>query len=210
MTSHADAAPAPSAPSASSAGTRRPLRVAVASHREIVTRGLVAVLADYPERVAVGVAPSVRSIGPGADVVLFDLDLLDECGPTVLMELVRSAAGCVIGIADVADAVHRHHLDQYGLAGCLPLDTRAEALLAAVLTVGAGRPLTGPAEHGPLTPREVEILLLIAEGLSNDEIARKLFVSHNTLKSHIRRAYRKIGVATRAQAVAWAAHHGMS
>jgi two-component system, NarL family, response regulator LiaR len=60
-----------------------------------------------------------------------------------------------------------------------------------------------------LSPREAEIMRLIASGLTNAEIAQQLFLSMNTIKSHIRAAYRKAGVETRAQAVIWGFQHGL-
>jgi DNA-binding CsgD family transcriptional regulator len=64
-----------------------------------------------------------------------------------------------------------------------------------------------PEQDVALTPREREVLTLVAEGLSNQEIAERLFVTSNTLKSYIRSAYRKVGVRTRAQAVRWMYEH---
>ena len=60
-----------------------------------------------------------------------------------------------------------------------------------------------------LTGREVEVLTLICRGLSNAEIARSLFLSPNSVKSYIRTAYRKMGVASRSQAVVWGLEHGL-
>jgi DNA-binding CsgD family transcriptional regulator len=66
----------------------------------------------------------------------------------------------------------------------------------------------GPVEpEAALTAREREVLALVAEGLSNQEIAARLYVTGNTLKSYIRSAYRKVGVRTRAQAVRWMYEH---
>src|SRR3954452_10674709 len=187
-----------------------PLSVVVASHREIVARGLVAMLADPPEKVAVHVAPSLRDVGPTVDVVLYDLALLDGSGTTPLREVVAASGGRVIGIAESADGAHRHVAEKHGIAGCVPSEVHADDLVLAIATVAAGSPLPRPtSEEGPLSAREAEIVTLVAQGLSNNEITRKLVISPNTLKSHIRRAYRKIGVSTRAQAVAWATHHGL-
>jgi NarL family two-component system response regulator LiaR len=61
----------------------------------------------------------------------------------------------------------------------------------------------------PLSPREVELLQLIAQGLSNEEIAELMSVSVNSVKSYIRSAYRKIGVTRRTQAVLWALSHDL-
>lgn len=60
-----------------------------------------------------------------------------------------------------------------------------------------------------LTPREREVVALIGQGHSNAEICALLFISLNTVKTTIRKAYRKIGVTRRAQAVAWAFQHGL-
>jgi NarL family two-component system response regulator LiaR len=64
-------------------------------------------------------------------------------------------------------------------------------------------------EHG-LTPRESEVFTLIAQGLSNLEIADRAFISINSVKSYIRSAYRKVGVSSRSQAVVWAFDHGLA
>lgn len=200
MSSPAEVAPLP---------RRDPLRVVVASHREIVARGLVSILADHPERVLPSVAASLRSVGPDVDVVLFDLALLDDSGPTPLADLVRTSGGKVIGIAEpAADGGPRRALDDLDLAGSLPADVHGPELLRAIRVVGAGGRLPRPAEAAPLlSPREAEVVGLIVAGLSNAEISERLVISPNTLKSHIRQAYRKMGVTTRAQAVAWAAQH---
>ena len=60
-----------------------------------------------------------------------------------------------------------------------------------------------------LTRRETEVLSYIAAGLSNVDIAAELFLSVNSVKSHIRSAYRKIGVNRRVEAVRWAIKHGL-
>jgi DNA-binding NarL/FixJ family response regulator len=200
----------PTPSTAEGAAARGPLRVVVASHREIVARGLVAMLADHPQQVVATVAPSVRAVAPGVDVVLYDLAMLEQSGPRPLQDLIRAAGGRVIGLVEPSDGVHQQHAEEYGVAGCLPTEIHGEDLLDALTTVAAGRRLPRAAEErGPLTVRETEIMALIVQGLSNVEIADKLVISANTLKSHIRQAYRKIGVATRAQAVAWATQHGI-
>ena len=63
-------------------------------------------------------------------------------------------------------------------------------------------------EHG-LSARESEMLTFIARGLSNQEIAERAYLSINTVKTYIRTAYRKIGVASRSQAVGWALRNGL-
>jgi DNA-binding NarL/FixJ family response regulator len=60
-----------------------------------------------------------------------------------------------------------------------------------------------------LTSREVEVLSLVADGLSRDEIGRRLFISPKTVGTHIERIFKKLGAHTRAQAVAFAYQHGL-
>ncbi|WP_459983522.1 helix-turn-helix transcriptional regulator [Nocardioides sp. AN3] len=200
----------PSSASATASVSRRPVYVVVASHRELVARGLVSMLADHPEEVLVSVAASLRAVSAGVDVVLYDLALLDDSGPTPLRDVIASAEGRVIGIAEASDGVHQSLAEQFGVAGCVPTEVHGGDLLFAIATVAAGRRLPPRVEaRGPFTRREAEIMGLIAQGLSNEEIARRLVISANTLKSHIRQAYRKIGVATRAQAVAWVTQRGL-
>lgn len=190
------------------ASRRRPLRVVVASHREIVARGLVSILTDHPEEALVSVAASLRTVNPAVDVVLFDLALLDDSGHTPLRDLIASADGRVIGIAESSDGAHQVLAEEYGVAGCVPTEVHGRDLLAAINTVAAGKRLPrAVVQRGPFTPREAEIMGLIVQGLSNEQIAARLVISANTLKSHIRQAYRKIGVSTRAQAVAWMGQH---
>ena len=61
----------------------------------------------------------------------------------------------------------------------------------------------------PLTRREKVVLAELAEDVTLEEIATRLFVTRNTVKSQVRSVYRKIGVSTRAEAVAWAREHGL-
>ncbi|MEO9323958.1 response regulator transcription factor [Nocardioides sp. C4-1] len=70
-------------------------------------------------------------------------------------------------------------------------------------------PLTAYPGLEALTKRELEVLRLITQGLSNDDIARELYITHNTVKSFVRSAYRKIGVTRRPQAVVWGFQHGL-
>lgn len=74
-------------------------------------------------------------------------------------------------------------------------------------------PQTDPVPGGPppggLTPREAEVLALMASGLPNSAIARRLYVSESTIKTHVNHVFTKIGVSDRAQAVSFAYRHGM-
>ena len=99
------------------------------------------------------------------------------------------------------------------------MDVTAEALLERIERAADGRCVAPGALRAQsrdaarlaagLTEREVAILELIAAGLTNDQIAAELFVSINTVKTHVRTAYRRIGADSRSRAVIWALRHGL-
>jgi DNA-binding NarL/FixJ family response regulator len=97
--------------------------------------------------------------------------------------------------------------------GTIDLGTDRESLLENVLTAArAGRTaMVEPPRLGGsvgLTPREVDVLTKITQGLSNQEIAEQSYLSINSVKTYIRSAYRRIGVTSRAQAVVWCVQNG--
>ncbi|MEV6632907.1 response regulator transcription factor [Actinoplanes sp. NPDC051470] len=125
-------------------------------------------------------------------------------------------------------------LDEYafdglraGASGFLLKDARTEELVSAVRTVAAGEAVVSPRitrtlldhyQAGPpaaerlvedLTAREREVLLAIARGLSNPEIAGELFLSESTVKTHVGRVLAKLGARDRVHAVIWAHRHGL-
>jgi DNA-binding NarL/FixJ family response regulator len=103
------------------------------------------------------------------------------------------------------------------VAGRTHLDPSVQQrLVSAVLEQGGPSAVGEPARHGPrelpdeLTPREVEVLELIAAGLSNREIAERLVLSGATVKTHVNRIFFKTGARDRAQAVRYAYRHGLA
>ena len=116
-------------------------------------------------------------------------------------------------VALIAEAV-RQALDA-GAHGYLGKTASGAELLAALEAVARGErptPDLHPRRPGVdfpgLSTRESEVLALICEGLSNQEVAERLFVSVNSVKTYIRQVYGKTGVTRRTQAVAWAHRHG--
>jgi DNA-binding NarL/FixJ family response regulator len=88
-------------------------------------------------------------------------------------------------------------------------DLRVGELLVAVEAVHGQVPPPAAEAVGELTEREVEVISLVARGLTNADIAAALFLSPNSIKTYIRTAYRKMNVTSRSQAVLWAFHRGL-
>jgi DNA-binding NarL/FixJ family response regulator len=222
------------------AGDTPPIRVLLADDQRLVRESLATLLAllggielvasasDGEEAVALAIAHRPQ-------VVLMDLRMprmdgiaatqrLRECLPDVR----------VIALTTFADDESVLGALRAGARGYLTKDAGAEDIRTAILTVAAGEATLDPAvqhhvvaalaagagasdncQEAPdlpdgLTPREAEVLGLIAEGLSNTEIAERLFVSPTTVKSHINHLFAKAGLRDRAQAVAYAYRVGVA
>ena len=190
------------------------VRVAVVSPQEVVMRGLTTMLADYPDRLVVTALPAIRSKAPGVDVILYDtLGLHLSDGSDLRYLMTQTGAKILIFSRDMRPDL-RAKAYALGAGAWVSMSVHAGELVRSIERTAAGEPI---GEHedrlgavAGLTAREVEVLALVAQGLSNKEIAVKLVLSMNTLKSHIRQAYRKIEVTTRSQAVSWAITHGFA
>lgn len=198
----------------------RRTRVAVVSPSVVVAAGIVALLGRHPERVLV-----VPTVDDETDVVLYDVLGLAERGGGELDRLVHQAGTAVLAVG----SDHRPDLLTQALAlgvdGCFAMSIDETTLFATLDAARARRPAVQaggpilcacPSEQrsrrlglgAGLNGREAGILLAIVNGLTNEEIADREFLSINTVKTYIRSAYRKIGVQTRSQAVRWALTYG--
>lgn len=188
-----------------------PIRVAVVSHTPVLLEGLRALVkhhaADDGPEIEVVDASTYNGALPTLDVIVYDLGNLRD-GDTDLRHLVAGRA-VVIGI----ERDHEQDLvDQAratGVAVTLNLSASSTDLVDCIVSTRAQQVSSADARRrarataAGLSPRELEALAAVAEGLSNDEIARHLYLSVNTVKTNLRSAYRKIGVHRRAQAVIW-------
>jgi DNA-binding NarL/FixJ family response regulator len=166
------------------------------------------------------------------DVVLMDLRMPRLDGIEATRRLTESHPGIgVVALTTYADDETVVQALQAGARGYLTKDAGAEQIRAALEQVAAGEAAIDPAVQRQLitavrrgeapacpdgdelpdglTPREAEVLELIAAGLSNGEIADRLVVSGATVKSHVNHLFAKIGARDRAQAVAYAYQHDL-
>jgi DNA-binding NarL/FixJ family response regulator len=217
--------------------SRPPLRIVVADDHGVVRDGFSALLATQPDFAVVGTARDgseavavCRELGP--DVVLMDVRMPVMDGISATRRLIEGPDGPRVRVLILTT----FDLDKYvydalraGASGFLLKDVTAERLFDAVRVIAAGDALLAPgitrrlisefaAQHrGPgapvalaaLTPRETEVLRLVAEGLSNQEIAGHMVVSQETVKTHVSRVLGKLGLRDRTQAVVAAYESGL-
>jgi DNA-binding NarL/FixJ family response regulator len=191
----------------------RPIRLAIVSRQEVVARGLTAMLADYPDRITVVALASVYR-AKGIDVVLYDSHGLHRSDGSDLDHLIqRTDAKVLIYSRDMRPDLRARAIAR-GADSWVSMSNHAPELVDAIERLAEGKPQEEQVDwighEAGLSPREVEVLSLVTMGMSNQEIADRLFLTINTLKSHIRQAYKKIGVTSRAQAVAWCMQHGFA
>jgi NarL family two-component system response regulator LiaR len=203
--------------------TGRPVRIAIADDYEIVVAGIAAALKPYADRVRVVGTDSTVPTVSDVDIVLHDTfgrargDAFD-----VDRRRTPSSPRVVVFSWTVQPDLVDLALEQ-GAAGYLAKSLTAEEIVTALERVNAGECVralgtvgdagtdgaTWPVREHGLTHREAEILALISQGLTNQEIAERCYLSINSIKTYIRSAYRKIGVTRRAQAVAWGMQNGL-
>ena len=213
------------------------IRVLVADDESLMRLGLVELLSSDPEIQIVGEASSGREVIQRAvrlrpDVVLMDVRMPDLDGIAATAELARAAPDSkVLILTTFEDEDYIFRTLRAGASGFLLKRTRPEELIAAVHTVAAGESLLSPSvtrvvidriaqqpmpgfdgsdKLDDLTPREREVLELIARGLSNREIAAALTVEQSTVRTHIKRTLAKLGLRDRVQAVILAYEAGVA
>jgi DNA-binding NarL/FixJ family response regulator len=210
--------------------------VLIADDDHLMRAGLAAVLESDDEIEVIGQASTGREAialtrRREPDVVLMDVQMPDLDGIAATRELAGAAPAARVLILTTFEE------DDYifgglraGASGFLLKRTPAEELIRAVHTVAAGESLLSPSvtrrvidrmarqpERQPgaadlelLTPREREVLELLAAGLSNAEIAAKLVIEESTVKTHVKRVLMKLGVRDRVQAVIFAYENGLA
>jgi len=201
------------------------IRILVADDHPMLREGLVAVLGTQPDFEVVGEAADGAEAARLAaelrpDVILLDLEMPGTDGVAAL-ERLREAGSESRAVVFTAYDTDERVLSalRAGARGYLLKGASRGEIFAAVRTVYAGGSLFGPdatrrlldRDSGPepLTPREREVLSLLAEGLPNKEIATRLFVTERTVKFHVSSILDKLGAHNRTEAVAVATRRGL-
>ncbi len=209
------------------------IRVLIVDDHPVVRDGLRGVIAGDPDMEVVGEAGHgaealARVAGSGADVVLMDLRMPVMGGVEAIRELRRTSPDVRVLVlttfdtdSDVLPAI------EAGATGYLLKDTPRDELLRAVRAAHRGEAVLSPAVAGrlmgqvrnrsdesaapqaALSARELEVLRLVAEGATNRDAAKQLFISEATVKTHLLHIYAKLDVRDRASAVAAGYQRGL-
>jgi DNA-binding NarL/FixJ family response regulator len=196
------------------------IKVLIVDDHPIVRAGLHGILATEADLEVVGEASSAAEAVTAArallpDVVLMDLRMPGGDGVTATSGVLAAAPAARVVVlttyesdADIVRAV------EAGAAGYLLKDAGRTDLIAAIRAAARGETVLAPSvatrlvdrmrrppSADQLSPRELEVLRLVAKGLSNADIGRELFISEATVKTHLLRTFAKLGVSDRTAAV---------
>jgi DNA-binding NarL/FixJ family response regulator len=203
--------------------SQTPVRVAINDDYELVVAGVAALLAPYVGRIDVVELDATKPTTALVDVILYDTFGQDQ-GPTLDVASVAQVGNpkVVVFSWNVQPELVKGAISA-GAAGYLWKGMPADEIVAAIERVHAGELVTPPEDARPdletgawpgqefgMSAREAEIIALITQGLTNREIANKVYLSINSVKTYIRTAYRKMDVQRRSQAVLWGLEHGFA
>jgi len=199
---------------------RPPLRLAIVDDYAVVIAGIAAFLAA--EHIDVVEAGASMPVLTDVDIVLYDTFGQIDGEGVDLEDFVRdSGAKVVVYSWNLQPEMIRQAVAR-GARGYLSKVLTGPEIVAALERVMRGEIVILPGDHetsaegvgdwpgrsAGLSPREAELLALITQGLTNQQIADRVYLSINSVKTYIRSAYRKIGVQRRSQAVLWGVSHG--
>lgn len=207
----------------------KPIRVFIADDNRLLREGLASMLAEQEDIIVVGSAESGRSAleqiaSTNPDVALVDIGMPDKDGLDVTQVLHKdlpSVKVIILGMPDLTDEIVA--CIEAGAAGFVLKEASFDYLVESIHSVQRGEPFCSPrmaaslfsrvaelaGERVPknstkLTPREVEVINKIAEGLSNKEVARQLFIEVQTVKNHVHNILDKLQLHNRLEAVQYA------
>jgi two-component system, NarL family, response regulator LiaR len=212
---------------------KKPIRLLIADDHNIVRKGIKVLLATEKDMQVVGEAENgVEAVEKAAalkpDVILMDLVMPELDGIEATRRITAQEPGArILVLTSFAADDKVFPAVKAGALGYLMKDSSPDQLLEAIRQVHRGEPslepsiarkvlqeLSRPAQGAPsvdpLTEREIEVLRLIAQGLSNKEIAAKLFVAEWTVRSHVSNILGKLHVASRTQAALYALRSGLA
>jgi DNA-binding NarL/FixJ family response regulator len=210
------------------------IRLLLVEDHEALRTSLAFILDQRPDMTVVGEASTLgeaRSVLGGIDVALLDLDLPDGSGSSLVAEIrARNPEAKAIILTGSKDRLQYARAIEQGAAGALYKASAIDDVINAIIKADAGQPIHTQEEivtflqllgeernqhvessrlTNALTLRERELLQALADGLSDREIADRLYISVRTVQSHMLNLMDKLGVNSRLQALVIAVRHGL-
>jgi DNA-binding NarL/FixJ family response regulator len=216
--------------------TEAPTRVLIVDDHDVVRRGLVAYLGTEPDLDVIGVSESGEAALDELErlarddrlphVVVMDLQMgaLDGVEATRLIRA-RYDGVAIVALTSFSDSSRVHAALAAGASGYVLKTADVDELTEAVRAARRGEPALGveairglideirspsPVETVPLSPRELEVVRLLARGKSNKAIAIRLGISERTARTHVSNILRRLGLSSRTEAAVWAVEHGFA
>ena len=209
------------------------IRILIADDHAIVREGLRALIATEPgmellDEASDGVQAVDKALALRPDVILLDMMMPRKDGLGAINDIIRENPDArILVLTSFAEDEKVFPAIKAGALGYLLKDSSPQELLQAIRNVHHGeaslhpaiarklmrelnQPATLPPTTDPLTEREVEVLRLVAQGLSNDEIAEKLVVSERTVRTHVSHILDKLHLANRTQMALYAVREGIA
>jgi DNA-binding NarL/FixJ family response regulator len=197
-----------------------PVWVEIMTTQEVVAVGLRTILENAEGGLTITThGPLDAAADAEPDVVLYDVIKLHQGDGKELDRLLTQTASCIIAVDRTLSPMLGRRAKDAGVEWRITLGITGDELVTVVHETVAGHldesavaQEWDSAEHlgeaAGLSARERSVLRLVVSGLSNQQIADRLYLSINSVKTYIRSTYRKVGVSSRAQAVAWGIQHG--
>jgi DNA-binding NarL/FixJ family response regulator len=200
----------------------RPVRLAITNDYEVVVRGLASMLEPFADRIEIVDLAAHEPVHTEADVALFDAFGSGEVHTGDVRRVLDDPRVRYVAMyTSNFDPALIETARRMGVAGYLSKALPGEQLADAICRIADGEqvvrdaparrttsPRRWPGMLHDLSEAEAEVLALITQGYENSAIARRLYISQNTLKTRIRMMYRRLGFENRVQAAVWAVKHG--
>ncbi len=209
------------------------IRILIADDHAVVRRGLRALIDTEPNMEVVGEASDgVEAVDQASelkpDVILLDMVMPRKSGPDVIADIKdQNPNARILVLTSFAQDDQVFPAIKAGALGYLLKDSSPQDLIQAIHNVHQGesslhpsiarmliaelsQPSTMPPTDDPLTDREVEVLKLVAQGLSNEDIAQSLVISERTVGTHVSNLLEKLHLANRTQAALYALREGLA